>query len=226
MKLSNDTLTVLKNFASINKNIMLKKGKTLKTISGGKNVIAEAIISEEIPTDFGVYDLNEFLSILSLHKDDAVLNFDSENILISGQKGRSKTKYRFCPANLIVAAPEKAVAMPDPEISFELTADDFDWVMRAANVLSSPNIIIESDGSTVYVTTTDVTNSSTHTDSLEIANGTGDSYRMIFKTENIKNLSGGYDVKISSKGISNFKHKTLNIQYWIATEAGSTYTKG
>lgn len=226
MKLSNDTLTVLKNFASINKNIMLKKGKTLKTISGGKNVIAEATISEEIPTDFGVYDLNEFLSILSLHKDDAVLNFDSENILISGQKGRSKTKYRFCAPGMILSAPDKAVAMPDPEIAFELTADDFDWIMRAASVLSSPNIVIESDGSTISVTTTDVTNSSAHTDSLEITKGNGDSYRMFFKTENIKNLAGGYDVKISSKGISNFKHKTLNIQYWIATEAGSTYTKG
>jgi len=225
MKLSTDTLTVLKNFASINKNIMLKKGKTLKTISGGKNVIAEATITEEIPADFGVYDLNEFLSILSLHKDDATLDFDSETILISGQKGRSKTKYRFCAPGMILAAPEKAVAMPEPEISFELTAEDFDWIMRAASVLSSPNIVIESDGTIVHVTTTDLSNSSAHTDSLEIANGTGDSYRMFFKTENIKILPGGYDVKISSKGISNFKHKTLNVQYWIATEAGSTYTK-
>ena len=226
MKLSNDTLTVLKNFASINKNIMLKRGKTLKTISGGKNVIAEATILEEIPTDFGVYDLNEFLSILSLHKDGAVLDFDSETVLISGQKGRSKTKYRFCSPNLILAAPEKPVAMPDAEISFEISAEDFDWVMRAASVLSSANIIVESDGTTVFVTTTDLANSSAHTDSLEIAKGNGDSYRMCFKTENFKMLAGGYDVKISSKGISNFKHKTLNVQYWIATEAGSTYTKG
>ena len=226
MKLSNDTLTVLKNFASINKNIMLKKGKTLKTISGGKNVIAEATISEEIPADFGVYDLNEFLSILSLHKDDAVLDFDDDTILISGQKGRSKTKYRFCAPGLILAAPEKPVAMPDAEISFELSAEDFDWVMRAASVLSSPNIVVESDGKKVFITAIDLANSAAHTDSLEIANSTnGDSYRMCFKTENIKILSGGYDVRISSKGISHFKHKTLNVQYWIATEAGSTFTK-
>ena len=156
MKLSNDTLTVLKNFASINKNIMLKKGKTLKTISGGKNVIAEATISEEIPADFGVYDLNEFLSILSLHKDDAVLDFDDDTILISGQKGRSKTKYRFCAPGLILAAPEKPVAMPDAEISFELSAEDFDWVMRAASVLSSPNIVVESDGKKVFITAIDL----------------------------------------------------------------------
>ena len=90
MKLSNDTLNVLKNFASINQSIMFKKGKTIKTVSGGKNVLAEATITEEIPADFGVYNLNEFLSVLSLHKEDATLDFDNENVLISGLKGRSK----------------------------------------------------------------------------------------------------------------------------------------
>lgn len=225
MKLSNDTLNVLKNFASINQSIMFKKGKTLKTVSGGKNVLAEATISEEIPADFGVYNLNEFLSVLSLHKEDATLDFDNENVLISGLKGRSKIKYRFCAPGMIVAAPDKTLAMPETEISFELSADDFDWVMRAASVLSSPNIVVESDGNSVFITTTDIANSSAHTDSLEIAKGTGSKYRMLFKTENFKMLSGGYDVQISSKGISHFKHKTLNIQYWIATETGSTFTK-
>ena len=225
MKLSNDTLNVLKNFASINQSIMFKKGKTLKTVSGGKNVLAEATISEEIPADFGVYNLNEFLSVLSLHKEDATLDFDNENVLISGLKGRSKIKYRFCGAGLIVAAPDKQLAMPEAEITFELSADDFDWVMRAANVLSSPNIVVESDGEAVFITTTDLANSAAHTDSLEIAKGNGDKYRMFFKTENFKMLAGGYDVKISSKGISHFKNKTLNIQYWIATETGSTFTK-
>ena len=111
------------------------------------------------------------------------------------------------------------------DIAFELSAEDFDWVMRAANVLSSPHIVVESDGDAVFVTTTDLANSSAHTDSLEIAKGNGNKYRMFFKTENFKMLAGGYDVQISSKGISHFKHKTLNIQYWIATEKGSTFDK-
>lgn len=225
MKLSNDTLNVLKNFASINKGILFKKGKTIKTVSGGKNVLAEATISEEIPTEFGVYDLNEFLSVLSLHKEDPVLEFESNNVLISGLKGRSKIKYRFCAPHMIVVPPEKQINMPEPEISFDLSAEDFDWVMRAANVLSLPHIVVESDGEKVYVSTLDITDDSKHNDSLEVANGTGSKYRMIFKTENFKMLAGGYDVKISSKGISHFKNKTVNIQYWIATEAGSTFTK-
>lgn len=226
MKLSNDTLSVLKNFASINQGILFKKGKTIRTVSSGKNILAEAVVGEEIPTEFGVYDLNNFLSVLSLHKEEPTLDFEDNNVLISGLKGRSKIKYRFCKPSMIVTPPEKQIEMPNPEISFELSVDDFDWILRAANVLSSPHISIESDGSKIYATTLDVVNDSAHTDSVEVANGNGDSYRMLFKTENFKMLAGGYDVKISSKGISHFKHKTLNIQYWIATEAGSTFTKG
>ena len=225
MKLSNETFALLKNFGAINPGIHFKKGKTLKTVSSHKNILAQVDINEEIPADFGVYDLNNFLSVVSLHKDDPSFEFDEKHVVIVGNGGRSKIKYRFCEPTMLVTPPEKDIALPECEISLDLTESDFDWIMRAASVLSSPNIIIESDGSTVFVTTTDITNSSAHTDSLEIANGTGSKYRMLFKTENIKILPGGYDVKISSKGISNFKHKTLNVQYWIATEAGSTYTK-
>ena len=223
MKLSNDTISLLKNFASINQGIMFKKGKTLRTVSAQKNVMAEATIVEEIPTDFGVYDLNNFLSVLSLHKEDPVLDFQDSNVLISGLQGRSKIKYRFCAANMIVAAPDKPISMPEAEISFSLSQEDFDWVMKASAVLSSPYVAIESDGEKIFVTAFDPQNDSAHTDSLEIASSNGSRYKMLFKVENLKMISGGYDVKISSKGISNFKHKALNLQYWIATETGSSY---
>lgn len=225
MKLSTDTLSVLKNFASINQGIMFKRGKTIRTVSAQKNVMAEATVSDEFPTDFGVYDLNNFLSVLTLHKEEPVLDFQDNDVLISGLQGRSKIKYRFCAPHMIVAAPEKAITMPDAEISFELKAEDFDWIMKAASVLSSPCIAIESDGAKVFITTYDPTNDAAHTDSLEICDGNGASYKMIFKLENIKMLPGSYDVSISSKGISHFKHKTINLQYWIATETGSKYDK-
>ena len=223
MKLSIDTLSVLKNFASINQGIMFKKGKVLRTVSPHKNVMAEATVSDEFPTDFGVYDLNNFLSVLSLHKEEPTIDFQDNNVLISGLQGRSKIKYRFCAPHMIVVAPEKTIAMPDPEISFELKSEDLEWIMKAASVLSSPCITIDSDGSKVFVSTYDPTNDSAHTDSLEICDGNNTKYKMVFKLENIKMLPGSYDVKISSKGISHFKHKTLNVQYWIATEADSKY---
>jgi hypothetical protein len=163
--------------------------------------------------------------VLTLHKDDPVIEFDNSNVLISGLQGRSKIKYRFCPSNLIVAAPDKPVTMPDPEVSFELKQEDFDWIMKATSVLSSTHVAIESDGQKIYAIALDMSNDAAHTDALEIGQGNGDKYKMIFKIENIKMISGSYDVKISSKGVSNFKNNAVNLQYWIATETGSKFEK-
>jgi hypothetical protein len=227
MQLSNDTINVLKNFGAINQGILFKKGKVLKTMSSGKNILAEVTIKEDIPTEFGIYDLNKFLSVVSLHKDNPTFEFGDKEVKIVGNKGRSKMKYRFCEPTMIVTPPEKQLAMPNPEVSFSLSAEDFDWIMKAAGVLGSPQIAVESDGSKVTVTAFDSSDSSAHTDALEVSAGNGDKFRFIFKTEHLTKLFGGaYDVQISSKGISNFKHKTVELQYWISTETGSTFTKG
>ena len=225
MKLSDNTLTVLKNFGSINQGILFKKGKTLRTVSTGKNILAKATITDEIPSDFGIYDLNEFLSVVSLHKNDLELEFDDKNVVISGQKGRSKIKYRFCESNMIIVPPEKELQMPDPEISVSLSESDFKWILDSANVLGSPQIAIQSDGVVVKVVTLDVTNDASHTQALELeTEGSGNKYRMIFKTENIqKILSGGYEIKVSSKGIAHFKNTKFPIEYYITTEVGSTF---
>ena len=227
MQLSKDTINILKNFGAINQGIYFKQGKVLKTMSSGKNILAEVTIKEDIPTSFGIYDLNKFLSVVSLHSDNPTFQFSEKEVEILGNKGRSKIKYRFCEPTMINTPPEKQLTLPSVDCSFELSAEDFDWVLKSAGVLGSPQIAIESDGSKVSILTFDSSDSSAHTDSLEVADGNGDKYRFIFKTENLAKLFGGsYDVQISSKGISNFKHKGVDLQYWISTETGSTFTKG
>ena len=224
MKLSTETISVLKNFGAINQGILFKKGKTLKTVSSHKNILAEVTIKEDIPAEFGVYDLNNFLSVVSLHKDDPSFEFDEKHVVIVGNKGRSKIKYRFCEPTMIVTPPEKQFVMPDAEITFTLSSEDFDWVLRAASVLSSPHIAIESDGKKVSIVTLDLQNDSAHTDALEIADGNGNKFKMIFKTENLtKVMPGSYEVRISSKGVSHFKNKNVPLQYYISTEAGSKF---
>jgi len=225
MKLSNDTISVLKNFASINQGIYLKKGKKIKTISSQKTILAEASISEDVPVDFGVYDLNNFLSVVSLHKDNPSFDFDESHVIIAGNGGRSKIKYRFCDPKLINTPPEKNITMPSEDISFSLKATDLDWVLRAASVLGSPQVAVESDGKKISLVTFDVSNDAAHTDSLEVAEGNGDTYKMVFKTENLKMIPGDYTVILSSSGISNFRNQKVDLQYWIATEQGSKYTK-
>ena len=227
MKLSSETLSVLKNFGNINQGIYFKKGKTLKTVSSHKNILAEVVIQEDIPTDFGIYDLNNFLSVVSL-KDDPSFEFEEKLMMIVGNKGRSKLEYRFCEPTMIVTPPEKQFVMPDAEIKFTLTAEDFNSVLRAASVISSPHISVESgsDGKKINIVTLDLQNDSAHKYALEITEGNGDKFKMIFKTENIsKVLPGSYDVSISSKGVSHFKNNNVPLQYYISTESGSKFEK-
>jgi len=226
MKLSNDTLSILKNFANINQGIFFKKGNILKTVSPHKNILAEVNISEDIPCDFGIYNLNEFLSVVSLYKDDHSFKFDENQATIIGNKGRSKKNYRFCKASVIVVPPEKTITVPDAEIKFELSSEDFDWILKNAAVLQSPNVAVTSDGKKINIVAYDAQNDSAHTETLEISDGNGSKFHMIFKTESLtKLMSGSYDVEISSKGISHFINKNIPLQYWVTTEAGSKFEK-
>jgi len=228
MKLSDNTITVLKNFGTINQGIFFKKGKTLRTVSTGKNILATATIPDEISHEFGIYDLNEFLSVVSLYKNDLDVEFDSKNLVISGLKGRSSMTYRTCEQTMIVAPPEKELQMPDADISISLSESDFKWILDTANVLGSPQVAIQSDGvgSPVNIVTFDSSNDSAHTQALKLDIESTGKFKMIFKTENIhKVLSGPYDLKVSSKGIAHFKNTKFPIEYFITTEVGSTFEK-
>ena len=226
MKLSNDTITLLKNFASINQGLMFKKGKTLRTISNKKSVMAQAEIGEEIPTDFAVYDLNNFLSVLSLHNNQPEIDFEQNNIIISGLNGRSRVVYRFCSPSVIMLPPENAIAMPTPEVKFTISKEDFDWIMKASMVLSSTYICLESDGDDISVSCIDLQNDSAHSDSVVIGKSDNQKkYKIYLSIENMKRISGNYEVELTSQNIAHFTNKDLNLQYWIATEPSSKIEK-
>jgi hypothetical protein len=220
MKLSNETLSVLKNFAGINSGIEFKKGNKLTTISSGKTVLAKATLKDEFPQDFCVYDLNQFLNIHSLNKDTEI-DFDDANIIF--KSGRSKAKYRKTAKEMIVTAPDKALSLPTVDVSFTMTEEDYNSILKSANILQSPNIAVESSGGKIVLTAFSAVDDSAHTNSIEVADGNGSNFKMVFLTENLKMISGSYDVEISSKGLASFQNKNVDIQYWVATE--SKYSK-
>ena len=216
MKLSSETLTVLQNFAKLNSGIQFKTGNKIKTISTGKNVLAEATLKDSFPQDFCVYDLNKFLTIHSIGKDTDI-DFDDINIIFNF--GRNKTKYRKTEKESILIPPDKELTLPSVDITFSLSKDDFDSIMKITNVLQSPNIVVESDGGDINLTSCDVKDSSADTNTIQVAAGNGQKFKMVFLTENLKMIPGSYDVEISSKGLSLFKNKNQDIQYYVATEA-------
>ena len=222
MKLSKDTLSVLKNFASINDGIMFRKGNVLRTCDAQKQVLAETTITETIDEDFGIYDLNRFLAVLSLHEDNSQLQIDSTTKSVFITTGRSKSTYRFCDSTMIKNASDKSVKMPDAEVTFTLKQADLEFILRSSSVLGTPHIAVISDGSKVTVSALDDKNTATHSNELEIDSGNGKKYKMLFKTENMKMIPDDYEVSISFKGIAHFKNTTKPLQYWVTTELGST----
>jgi hypothetical protein len=225
MKLTKETKDILKNFSAINPGIYIRAGNVLSTVTSAKNILADAKITEEFPVSFGIYDLNNFLSVLSMFKDDAELAFDEKHVYIKGYGGRSKVKYRFTDPSMIVIPPEKRPNLPSVDVTFSLSTEDFNWILRSAGVLSSPNIAVESDGSTVSLRTFDSNDDSAHSNSLELENvsSEGKSYSLVFKTEYLKMFPGDYVIEICSRGIAKFTGVSNDLVYFVTLETSSVY---
>jgi hypothetical protein len=221
MKLSSDTLSILKNFASINSGIEFKVGNTIRTISVGKNILAEAKLKDSFPDDFCVYDLNQFLSVHSLYKD-AEVDFDESNIIF--KSGRGKIKYRKTAKEMIVTAPDKNLTLPSVDVGFTLSEEDFSTILKSASVLQSTHIAVESEGSKIFLTCYCAKDDSAGTNSIEVGDNVGGAkFKMVFLTENWKMIPGSYDVELCAKGLASFKHNVQEVDYWIALEAKDSF---
>ena len=217
MLLSDSTIAILKNFSTIHTGIYFREGNILRTMNQGKTVLAEATIDEHIPAGFGIYELSQFLAILSLHKASPEITVKGSNLLIEG--GRSTITYRCCAEEIIKGAPTKGLVVPSNDITFTLGEDDFHWVMRTASILKSPNIAVVGDRGKVFIKTYDSDNDSEAFDSLEVSTYTGEPFLFVFKTENWKMMNGTYSITISSQGIASFTNEAKKLTYWIALES-------
>jgi hypothetical protein len=221
MKISEATKSILKNFSDINQNLLVKPGSELKTISTMKNILATAKVEEEFTTEFGIYDLSEFLGVLSLFKRPT-FSFEEKHIGIA-EDGTSTTTNYFFSDPAVLVTPQKDIKMPECEVNFVLTHADLANVKKAAAVMQLPDISIHSDTGDIMLTATDKKNDTSNNYSVKVGDSATDKFDFHFKTENLKLIEGDYDVAISSKNISHFKHKSKEIQYWIALEQTSTF---
>ena len=220
MKLSDSTLTLLKNFSNINQSILFKQGKSLRSISVMKNILAEATINEELPKDFGIYDLNQFLNGLSLHNNPD-LDFTNDNYVVI-REGRSRSKYFFADPNVIVCPPEKTIELPSEDVSFELKTEQLDKLLKAAGIYQLPDLSAIGEDGVVKLVVRDKKNE-TSNDFAVVVGETEGKFVFNFKVENIKLIPGSYDVVVSSKLISKFTCREHDLSYYIALEPDSSY---
>ena len=220
MKLSESTLSLLKYFSTINQSILFKKGNRLRTVSVMKNILAEATISEEFPRDFGIYDLNQYLNGLGLHNDPE-LDFANEKYVVI-KEGRSRSKYFFADPSCIVTPPEDSITLPTEDVSFELSTDQLDKLLKAAAIYQLPDLSVEGGDGVVKVLIRDKKNDASNDFSIVVGE-TDKTFSFNFKVENIKILPGTYSVVCCQKNLSRFVSKTHDLTYFIALDPDSTY---
>jgi hypothetical protein len=223
MELSDRTLSVLKNFANINSNIVFRQGSELKTISVAKNILAKASLTESIPQEFGIYDLNEFLNVLSL-ADNPNLSFEEKHLVVSDQTGLRGLNYFYSDVDML-STPTKDVVMPEAEVKFTLDTDTLNRLKRAASALGHDEISITPDGTSIRLTVVDKDDATSNSffSNVEGEFAEGVDFNFILNVNNLKVINEDYKVSISSKLISNFKSLQSPIEYFIALEKSSKY---
>ena len=220
MKLSDNTLNLLKNFSSINPSLLFKQGNSLRTMSVAKNILAEVEITEEFPNDFAIYDLNQFLNTLNLHKDPE-LDFANDSY-VTVREGKTRSKYFFADPNVIVSPPEKEITLPTEDVCFQLNTNQLDKLLKAAAVYQVPDLsVIGKDGS-ISIVVRDKKNDTSNHFSVTVGETIND-FVFNFKVENIKILPGSYNVVVSSKLLSCFTNTDIDVKYYIALEPDSTF---
>lgn len=221
MELNENTLNIMKNFATINQNLLVQQGNTIKTINEARNVVSTAVLDQEFTQQFGIYDLNEFIGVLGL-VDTPNLKFDDESVSVSDSTGRSKVKYFFSPEETLTS-PTKDINMPDPEVKFTLDNDTLNKLKRAASTLGHSEVSIRPSNGVLSLAVVDNENSTSNTYSIDVDGEFSGNFNFVLSIANLKILPGDYEVHISSKLITEFKHKELNVRYWIALEKTSTF---
>lgn len=221
MKLSDSTINLLKNFSSINQSILFRAGNKLRTISVMKNILAEATINEDIPKDFAIYDLNQFLAGISLLQNPE-LDFDSDQAAVVIREGKKRSKFFFADPSVIVSPPEKEIAFPDNDVEFSLTAQDLLQLKKASAVYQVPDISVIGGAGVIKLVARDKRNDTSNDFSIVVGE-TDKEFIFNFKEENLKILSGTYNVEVSSKLLSKFTSEDGSLVYFVALEPDSTF---
>ena len=226
MQLTDKTITLLKNFASIQPNLVVTKGNTIKTIAEAKNIIASATLEQEFPVDFGIYDLDEFLGVLDL-VDSPTLVFDDDYLTVSDSNGTSKVRYYYSAADNLTTM-SKEVSMPNTVIELKLTKATLEKIRRASAALGHDKLLIQDNDGSISLSVTDLKDDTSNSFTIEVP-GTyeeGAKFSMLINIANFKLVPDDYTVYLADKLISKFESASGDVNYLIALDKSSTYEGG
>ena len=221
MKLSENTISILRNFSDINQNILFKPGKNVATMSTMKNIMARAEVEEDFEQEFGVYDLPEFLRALDSFQQPVLKFNGAANLKIQDEKSTLSARYAFADKSTLTT-PQKQITMPDKTVAFTLKHNDYESVKKLYTNLSLPDLAFKGEKGKIKLVALDKKNNNSNESSINIGECDVE-FTAYVKTENMKIIPGDYDVALSKAKIAHFINKKVNIQYWIALEADSVF---
>ena len=221
MKISDNTIGILRNFSDINANILFKPGKSLSTMSTMKNIMAQADVEEEFESEFGVYDLPEFLRAIDSFQQPVLKFNGTANLKIQDEKSTLSARYAFADKSTL-RYPSKQISMPDKTVTFSLKNSDYESVKKLYTNLSLPDIAFKGENGKIKLVALDKKNSNSNESSIVVGE-TDLEFTAYIKAENMKIIPGDYDVALSKAKIAHFINKKVKVQYWIALEADSTF---
>ena len=213
MKLSDKTIQILKNFATINQSILVRPGNVLKTITPLKTILAQATVTENFEQEFAIYELPRFLGTISLFSDPE-FTFQEKYVTISS--GKQRVNYTYADASMIMTPPSKEISFPDTEVEFTITADQLSTISKAGAVLQMPEIAVVGEDGLISIRAIDSKNSSADVFSLDVGECDKD-FKVIFRPENLKLITSDYKVSLTTAGICRFESN--NLTYWVTTES-------
>lgn len=234
MKLSKETIAIMKNFAGINANLMLKSGNKLVTISPQKSVMAVAQISENLAINgtglFGIYELNDFISAYSI-MDDADISF-TDTYCIMSNGSHQKVKFYSASPEMLLTPSKESLPVSD-DVSFNLKAADLDIISKSATALKVSDISIVSKDGKVSVEVADKKAQQSMKTGYSTANvfnldiGTSDKeFKVNMKVENLQKIAlTDYTVTVDSKKLSKFSATKGSLVYYLAIESDSIISK-
>ena len=133
-----------------------------------------------------------------------------------------RSKYFFADPNVIITPPDKAIDLPTEDVSFELSTDQLDKLLKAAAIYQLSDLSVVGGAGVVKVLVRDKKNETSNDFSIVVGETDG-TFSFNFKVENIKILPGNYDVVVSQKLLSRFTSKNQDLTYYIALEPDSTF---
>jgi len=231
MELTEKTLDVLRNYASINSSIIIESGNVVRTTSPTKQVLSKSKLDDEFTNTFGIYDLNELLRTINL-VDAPRLFFEDKYMSINDGSGRSRIKYFYCETdilhehirNIVKSDHDSMIVMPECEVKFTLDSKTLSQIKKAAAILGHSIFAVSAKDGIMNLSVQDLESKSSNSFTMDVdGEFQNEEFSFHFKIENLKMIDGDYDVGISSRKISHFVNKESNIEYWVACEKSSTY---